>query len=327
MTGRRLHLSLAAVAAILFFVSLLVGPAALPPAAFFAALFGSGDATAILIAQEIRLPRALLAAVIGAGLGLSGAALQGLLRNPLAEPGLLGVSAAASLGAVITLYFGLSAIWPLATPLAGGLGALIAGALLLRAGAGSNTVILAGVGISALAGAGVALALNLAPNGYAALEIAFWLLGSLADRSMTHVMLAVPFIVLGIALLLACGRGLDALTLGEDTAASLGIDLRRLYVLAVGGTALAVGGGVAVAGSIGFVGLVVPHLLRRAVGHEPGRLLLPSALGGATLLLAADIAVRLAPTQQELRLGVLTALVGAPFFLALLARLRREERP
>lgn len=327
MNGRRLSLSLGAAAALLFAISILVGPASIAPPRLFAGLFGAGDATAVLVAQEIRLPRALLGAIIGAGLGLSGAVLQGLLRNPLAEPGLLGVSSAASLGAVITLYFGFSAMWPLATPVAGGAGALIAAALLLRAGAGNSMVILAGVGISALASAGVALALNLAPNGYAALEIAFWLLGSLADRSMIHVALAAPFIMAGMALLLTCGRGLDALTLGEDSAASLGIDLQRLYLLAIGGTALAVGGGVAVAGSIGFVGLVVPHLLRRTVGHEPGRLLLPSALGGAALLLAADIVVRLVPAQQELRLGVLTALVGAPFFLALLTRLRREERP
>jgi iron complex transport system permease protein len=253
--------------------------------------------------------------------------LQGLLRNPLAEPGLVGASGMASLGAVIVLYFGLAVAVPLAVPLAGIAGALLAVALLyLLAGREANTatIILAGVAVNALAGAGVALALNLAPSAYAAVEIAFWLLGSLADRSLDHLAFAAPFILVGAALLLSSGRALDALALGEESAISLGVALGRLRLTAILGAGLAVGAGVAIAGSIGFVGLVVPHLLRPLFGHEPGRLLLPSALGGAALLLAADIGVRLIPSSQELKLGVLTALIGAPFFLALLWRLRRE---
>ena len=290
-------------------------------------LFGGGDSAAALIARELRLPRALLGLVIGGALGLSGAALQGLLRNPLAEPGLVGASGMASLGAVVVLYFGLASAFPFAVPVAGVAGALLAvGMLYALAGREANTatIILAGVALNALAGAGVALALNLSPSAYAAVEIAFWLLGSLADRSVQHLALAMPFIAVGVALLLSVGRSLDALALGEETAASLGIDLKALRLRAILGTGLAVGAGVAVAGSIGFIGLVVPHLLRPVFGHEPSRLMWPSALGGACLLLAADLGVRLIPSPQELKLGVLTALVGAPFFLGLMWRMRRE---
>ncbi len=199
---------------------------------------------------------------------------------------------------------------------------------LIYALAGRNssvlTLILAGVAVNSFAGALTALALNLAPSPYAVLEIVFWLLGSLADRSMDHVALAAPLMAAGWALLLVGGRGLDALTLGEDTAESLGVDLGRLRVLVVLGTALAVGAAVSVSGVIGFVGLVVPHLLRPLVGHRPSRLLAASALGGAALVLAADVAVRILFPVPELKLGVLTALIGAPFFFALVLRSRRS---
>lgn len=317
--------ALAALTALLFAASLLTGPADISPAdSLHALLTGRGAATA-LVMREIRLPRALLALLIGAGLGLSGAALQGYLRNPLAEPALLGVSGAAALGAVIALYTGFASALPLALPLAGLAGAFAA-ALLVQALAGRGgstvTLILAGVAVSSLAGALTSLVLNLSPNPFAASEIVFWLLGSLADRSMPHVWLAGPFIVAGISLLLTLGRALDALTLGEDTAASMGVTLARVRLLAVGGTALAVGAGVAVAGAIGFIGLIVPHLLRPLAGGLPSRLLPASALGGAALLLAADLAVRLIAPDRDLKLGVLTALVGAPFFLALVWRHR-----
>jgi len=279
-----------------------------------------------IVMREIRLPRALLALLIGAGLGLSGAALQGYLRNPLAEPGLLGVSGSAAFGAVLALYTGLSAAFPLALPLMALAGAFLA-VLLVQAlagsGGGSITLILAGIAMSSLAGALTSLALNLSPNPFAASEIVFWLLGSLADRSMPQVWLAAPFIVTGMALLFTLGRALDALTLGEDAAASMGVTLARTRMLAVVGTALAVGAGVAVAGAIGFVGLVVPHVLRPLVGGMPSRLLPASALGGAALLLAADLAVRVIAPDRDLKLGVLTALVGAPFFLWLVWRHRR----
>jgi len=311
----------------LFVAALLIGPAGFGVGESLAALFaGRGEAT-VLVMREIRLPRALLGLLIGAGLGLSGAALQGYLRNPLAEPGIIGISGSAALGAAIAFYSGASAAFPLALPLMA-LGFAFGATLLLQvlAGAGSSaiTLILAGVAISSLAGALTSLVLNLSPNPFAASEIVYWLLGSLSDRSMPHVWLAGPFIVAGLAVLVTVGRGLDALTLGEDAAAAMGIGLAGVRLRVVVGTALAVGAGVAVAGAIAFVGLVVPHLLRPLTGAMPSRLLPASALGGAALLLAADIAVRLIAPERDLKLGVLTALVGAPFFLWLVVRRGRS---
>lgn len=280
-----------------------------------------------IVFEEIRLPRTLLAVLIGASLGLSGAALQGMVRNPLAEPGVIGVSSSAALGAVIVFYFGLAAIFPMALPLGGIAGALLAVVFLyLLTGKNSSmlTLILAGVAVSSLAAALTALALNLSPNPYASLEIFFWLMGSLADRSFTHVWLILPPTLLGWWLMLRGRRDLDVLSLGEDSAQSLGVNLQKLNQKIILGVALAVGSAVSVSGGIGFVGLVVPHLLRPYVGYQPGRLLISSALGGAILLLAADIVVRLLPTQQELKIGVLTALLGAPFFLHLILKSRRE---
>ncbi|MEM7547512.1 MAG: iron ABC transporter permease [Pseudomonadota bacterium] len=311
----------------LFAASLLVGPAAIGFWESTAALFaGEGEAT-VLVMREIRLPRAILGAMIGASLGLSGAALQGYLRNPLAEPGLIGVSGSAALGAVVAIYTGLSATFPLALPLMALAGAVVSVMVLLAlsgAQGGSLTLILAGVAISALAGALTSLALNLSSNPFAALEIVFWLLGALTDRSMLHVQLAAPFMILGWALLAGLGRGLDALTLGEEAAASLGVRLDRVRLMAVLGVAASVGAATAVAGAIGFVGLVVPHLLRPLVGARPSRLLLASALGGAAMLLAADVAVRVLSDGTELKLGVVTALVGAPFFLWLILKSRNR---
>jgi iron complex transport system permease protein len=313
--------------AVLFALSLTVGPAAIAFGDSIKALFsGKGDAIA-LIMREIRLPRALLGLMIGATLGLSGAALQGYLRNPLAEPSLIGVSASASLGAVLAIYSGLTVVFPLALPLSALLAAMVAVVVVQAlAGRRSNTltIILAGVAVSSLAGAMTSLALNLSPNPFAALEIMFWMLGSLTDRSMTHVWLAAPFMLAGWMLLLMLGRALDALTLGADTATSMGIDMRRVQQLAVLGTASSVGAATAVAGAIGFVGLVVPHLLRPLVGARPSRLLPASALGGAAVVLAADILVRLVAPGRDLKLGVLTAIVGAPFFLWLVYRERRR---
>lgn len=318
---------LTALTAILFVLSLTVGPAAVAFADSIAALFSDRSDAIALIMQEVRLPRAILGLMIGATLGLSGAVLQGYLRNPLAEPGLIGVSASASLGAVIAIYTGLSAAFPLALPLSALAAALLA-VLVVQALAGLHgsvlTIILAGVAVSSFAGAMTSLALNLSPNPFAALEIMFWMLGSLTDRSMTHVWLAAPFMLAGWAMLGVLGRPLDALTLGGDTAASMGIDMRRVQLLAVTGTAAAVGGATAVAGAIGFVGLVVPHLLRPLVGGRPSRLLPASALGGACVVLAADILVRLVAPGRDLKLGVLTAIVGAPFFLWLVYRERRR---
>ena len=317
-----ISLLLAVAVALAFAASLAIGPARVP----VGALLGGPDELATIVMREIRLPRALLALLIGGSLGLSGAALQGFLRNPLAEPGVIGVSGMAALGAVIALYGGLSASFPYALPLLAIGGALVAVALLqvLAGGASTTTLILAGVAIASLSGALTSLALNLSDNPFAVTEIVFWLLGSLADRSMVHVGLAAPFILAGSALLLASARQLDALALGEEAAIGMGVNLSRLRWLVVLGTALVVGAGVAVSGVVGFVGLVVPHVLRPLVGHRPAALLPVSALGGALLLLLADIAVRLVTPGTELRLGVLTALIGAPFFFWLVVAQRRR---
>lgn len=306
-------------------LSLMAGRASLSPAEAIAAFTAPPGDLARLVVFELRLPRTVLAVLVGAALGLSGAALQGLTRNPLAEPGLLGVSGGAALGAVISIYFGLSAGFPLATPLLGVAGAMAAASLTLALGRGGGTLtlILAGAAVSSLAGAGVALALNLAPSLYAVYEITLWLLGSLTDRSWAHVALAAPFILAGSACLFALGRSIDALALGEAQAASLGVDLERSRLLALVGTALAVGAATAVAGSVGFVGLVAPHIVRPFVGAEPRRVLFPSALLGAALLLLADVAVRTLQLTAELRLGVLTSLIGAPLFIWLVLRLKR----
>lgn len=289
-------------------------------------LFSGDQATLSLARQiiiEIRLPRAALAVLVGASLGLSGAVLQALLRNPLADPGVLGISATASLGAVITFYFGLEAV--VAGGIAGSLAAVLLLLLLAGRHAGTLTLLLAGVALSSFAVALTSLALNLAPSPLSAYEILFWLLGSVADRSWVQVTLVLPFILAGWLVLASTAKGLDALTLGEDVAFSLGVNLRRLRWSAVLGTALCVGGSVAVVGAIGFVGLVVPHLLRPLVGHGAVRLLPASALGGAILLLAADIAVKLLSFGGELKLGVTTALVGAPFFLLQILKMRERQ--
>ncbi|MDX3806971.1 FecCD family ABC transporter permease [Bosea thiooxidans] len=314
---------------VIFAFSVAVGYAPLDLRAALGDLLAGRQSLPALVLWELRLPRAMLGALVGFSLGMSGAALQGLLRNPLAEPGVIGISSAAAFGAVLAFYSGLSASLALALPLGGIIGAILATLLLfvlLGRGAGTTTLILAGVALNSFAGAATSLALNLAPNPYAALEIVFWLMGSLADRSLDHVLLAFPLMLLGWGLLLSTAPALDALTLGEDTAASLGVDLSWLRARLIGGTALAVGSAVAVAGAIGFVGLVVPHLLRPLVANRPGRLLLVSGFGGAILVLLADIALRLAPIRPELKLGVVTALIGAPFLFSLVDRMRREAR-
>lgn len=313
----------------LFYAALSVGAATLSPAQVWHGLWQDDGSMESLIVREIRLPRAVLAVLVGGTLALSGAALQGYLRNPLAEPGLLGVTNGAALGAVIALYGGLATASSIGLPVAAMVGAVAAVALtyMLAGRSGSTLVlILAGIAVSSLFGAGVAVALNLAPNPFAAMEVIFWLMGSLANRTLAQCALILPFVALGWLCLLACARGLTALTLGEKTAATLGVHLTRLRWQLALGVALAVGAVVSVSGSIGFVGLVVPHLLRPWVGHRPGHLLPASLLGGASLLLLADMAVRVIPTSgMELRLGVVTALLGAPFFLALLYSERRRR--
>lgn len=318
---------LAALTLILFIASIYVGRGGELLAQKFALIAETDPEIARLVLMEVRLPRALLGLLVGATLGLSGAALQGLLRNPLAEPGLVGASSGAALGAVLVFYSGLAAGTAMFVPVGGVLGAIAAlGLLYLLAGRNPAivTIILAGVAISAFSGALTSLALNLSPSPYAALEIVFWMLGSLTDRSMAQVWFVLPFMTVGWLLVASTWRALDALALGEDTAATLGFSMRSVMLRAVLGTGLAVGAAVSVTGVIGFVGLVVPHLMRPLVGQRPASLLLPSALGGAALVLAADLMVRLPVDGPELKLGVVTALLGAPFFLWLILRTRSE---
>ena len=307
--------------------SLLAGTVWLRPGDVAAAAISGSATLPGLILVDIRLPRVLLCVLVGGILGLSGAVLQGLLRNPLAEPGLLGVSSGASLGAVIAIYYGFAGASALATPLFALLGGLLTAslALALARGGGTLALILAGAAVSSLAGAGISLALNLAPNPYAAYEIMTWLMGSLADRSWDQVRLAAPFILAGAVALMFTTRPLDALALGEAQAESLGIDVARTRLLALFGTALGVGAATAVAGAIGFVGLIAPHIVRPLVGHRPGRTLLPATLAGALIVVVADTVVRSVRFEgPELRLGVLTSIVGAPFFLWLVLDLRRR---
>ena len=311
--------------AAMFLISLLAGRVWLPIAEVWDGLWSKDANLAATIVTQLRLPRAILALEVGGALGMSGAVLQGVTRNPLAEPGLLGVSAGAALGAVIAVYFGFATHFMTAAPLLGLLGALLASVLTFALGRGGGTItlVLAGAAVSALAAAGIALALNLAPNPYAAYEIMTWLMGSLSDRSWVHVILVTPFILLGCTMLLFTARGVDALALGEAQAQSLGINLGRLYFLAVFGTALAIGAATAVTGVVGFIGLVAPHVVRPLLGHQPSRILFPAALSGALLLLFADVATRLIHVGTELRLGVLTSLIGTPFFFWLVVRLRK----
>jgi iron complex transport system permease protein len=308
--------------------SLFVGRVALPAASVVDGLQGT-DPVARLIVYELRLPRALLALLVGGALGLSGAAMQGLLRNPLASPDVVGVTAGAALGAAWAIYFGLSTSFALATPMLGLVGALVTGSVTfaLAASGGTLSLILAGAAISSLAAALLALALNFAPSPYAAYELTTWLLGSLTDRGWDHLALSAPFVLGGAALLALTGRGLDALALGETQAARLGVNLPRLRLMVLLGVGLSVGAATSVTGGIGFIGLVAPHLVRPFAGHAPSRTLLPSALVGAALLLLADMAARVIPTGLEVRVGVLTSLIGAPFFLWLVLRMRRATTP
>ncbi|WP_097064238.1 FecCD family ABC transporter permease [Sphingomonas guangdongensis] len=298
---------------LLFAASLTIGKASVPLDAWW-----SADPRFAIIA-ELRLPRAALATLLGASLGLSGAVLQGWLRNPLADPGVLGVSSAAALGAVAAIVLGQAGGWGIfAAAMACAAGGLALLAALTWRAETPAAFVLAGTVLASLAAALTAFLISLAPDPYAVAAAIDWLMGALTDRGVEDLMQAAPFMVAGCALLLLTGRSLDALTLGTDAARSLGISLSRLQLLVIAGAGLCVGAGVAVTGVVGFVGLVVPHLLRPVIGARPSALLVPSALGGAALVLAADALCRLAPGAGEVRLGVAMALIGAPFFLALL---------
>jgi iron complex transport system permease protein len=315
----RLNVLLLAGLSILLPLSLVAGRVWIDPLA--------GDtADAALILWQLRLPRAVLALVVGAGLGAAGAAMQGYLRNPLADPGLFGIAPGAALGAVLSFWTGYAASG-VALPLfalAGAGGAMALLGLIAGRTGGIALFTLAGLMIASLAGALMSLAISLSPTPFAMSEIVTWLMGAVADRSWREVWIAAPLTLAGITVLALAGRSLDALTLGEAAARSLGVEPGRLLLLMVVGIGLTVGASVAVAGIIGFVGLIVPHLVRPLTDRRPSSLLLPSALAGALLLLAADVLCRLLPLAGgELRLGIALSLIGAPFFMVLLLRMRR----
>lgn len=287
---------------------------------------GHSSLDAIVIG-DIRLPRTLLAMLVGFSLALAGAALQGLLQNSLADPGLVGASQGAALGAAAVFYYGwLGMLGAFAITLAGLLGALVAllAMLVLAGSAHAYRVVLAGLAISTIAGALLATALNFAPNPYAMQELVFWLMGSVANKGLDQVAIILPLVILGSVLLLRLGRPLYALSLGPIAAQSLGVNVTSITRQIILGTAILVGATVSVAGAIGFVGLIVPHLLRPLVGNRPDRLLIPAALLGASLVLGADMLVRLLPLGRELKLGVLTSILGAPLLIALIYREQRK---
>ena len=323
MTGRALLWGLGAASAAAVVAACLIGSTPIGLGRVVAALAGAGSPGDQIVVWEIRLPRALAAFVVGAALGASGAAMQGLLRNPLAEPGVLGVSATASLGATFVIYYGLVDVGAFAMPLAAIAGALAATAVLtiaaLRVGS-MVTLILVGIGLSSFAGAMMSLLMNFAPNPFSLADMLSWTLGTVANRSFADLLLAAPFGIAGLGLLALSRRSLSALTLGEEAAAGVGVDLPRARRLVVVGAGLATGAAVSVAGAIGFVGIVAPHLVRPLVDHDPARTLAPSALLAGLILVLADIGVRIAPTSAELRLGVVAALIGAPFFVWIAAR-------
>jgi len=324
-------LSLLALVVVLALVSLSIGEQWTPLLDTLTLPFTNPDSISAVITREIRLPRTLIAIIAGISLGLAGAAMQGLLQNPLASPGLVGSASGAALGAVTALYFFANTWHPQSVPFAGMAGALLATCLVyLLAGRGStvSTLILAGVAINALAAACLSLLLNLAPSPFAVSELVLWTLGDISNRSLQDVWTMLPCSLLGWALLSGIGRPLDALTLGERTARSMGVDMQPLSWRVFVGVSLCVGAAVATTGMIGFIGLVVPHLLRPLAGHQPSQLLPLSALGGAAMLLSADIGVRLIALYTDipvpLKVGVITALVGAPFFLLLILRSRHN---
>ena len=329
MSRLTLNVCLAVGLLLIGLLSALLGSSQLSLSQTVAALFGAGSETARIIVWEIRLPRALAAMGVGAALGASGALMQGLLRNPLAEPGVLGVSASASLGAIIALYFGLGFLGAFTVPVLAVTGALAATAVLsVLAAARISAVqlILVGVGLSSFAGALGALAINLAPNRFALSDMVTWMLGSVTNRSLDDLIFVAPFWIAGLALAILTAPGLRALALGEDTAQTLGVDLARIRTGAISAAALLTGGAVALSGVIGFVGIVAPHLVRPFVRHDPADLIWPSALLGGALIALADLVLRLVPLDQELRLGVMVSMIGAPVFILIAARSRGMGR-
>lgn len=300
------------------FCSVLIGSTAIAPWDILLAMIGVGDESYRIIVWEIRLPRSLAALLVGAALGASGAALQGLLRNPLAEPGVLGVSATASLGATLALFFGWLSVSGWVLPIASVSGALIATFVLtwLARKIGSMiTLILIGVGLSSFAGAVMALLMNLSPNPFTLADMVNWMLGTVSNRSLADLAFAAPFLVVGFILLQQSRRELTVLTLGEEAAAASGLDLKRLRLSVIAGAGLATGAAVSLAGAIGFVGIIAPHIVRPWVAQRAGDVLWPAAWLAGLMLLLADTIIRIMPGNTELKLGVVAALIGAPVFV------------
>ncbi len=325
MSDRRLIFVLSVASVCALVAACIFGSTALSLERVFTALLGQAGPGDTVVIWEIRLPRALAAFVVGLALGISGAALQGLLRNPLAEPGVLGVTATSSLFATFALYYGLTAASPFLLPIFAIVGALAATTLLATAALRIEsvvTLILLGVGLSSFSAAAMSLLLNMAPNPFSLTDMINWLLGSVANRSLDDLQMTAPFIAIGMLILLSHGRGLSALTLGEEAASGIGLNLRQQRIAIVLGAGLATGGSVALAGAIGFVGIVAPHMVRPWVDHDPARSLIPSALLAGIILVVADIGIRLLPTTNELKLGVVAALIGAPAFVWIATRYR-----
>ena len=278
---------------------------------------------------SIRLPRIVLAALVGGGLALAGAVLQGIFRNPLADPSLVGVSSGAALAAVAAIVFGVAPLGLAGLPVAAFLGGMIAMFAVYRfARQGGRTevvtLILAGVAISAICGAGTGMLIFMADDRQLR-TIVFWSLGSMGGATWRSVLAVLPFIGVGLLLLPRWGRALNLLALGEREARHLGVETERTRFFLIVLAALVTGAAVAVAGIVSFVGLVVPHIIRLIAGPDHRTLLPASALGGAALLLLADLAARTVAVPRELPLGVVTALAGGPFFLWILHRTRREQ--
>jgi len=325
MTSRQLNLFLLTGCIVAILAACTLGSTSMDFSRVLAAFIGQSSPADSVVIWQIRFPRALSAFIVGAALGASGAALQGLLRNPLAEPGVLGVTATASLSATFALYYGFVASSPFLLPIYSIAGALIATGLLAAAAIRVSsvvTLILIGVGLSSFSAALMSLLLNLAPNPFSLSDMINWLLGSVANRSLNDILIVMPFMITGFIILFITRRGLSALTLGEEAASGIGLNLRHQRIAVVLGAGLTTGASVALAGAIGFIGIVAPHLVRPFVHYDPARSLIPSALLGGLILIIADIGVRLLPTMSELKLGVIASIIGAPAFIWIAAKRR-----
>lgn len=328
MNEQRLISYLLLASFVVLIAALTIGPWPMLPGDAFSALLGGGAPNDRVVIWEIRLPRAIAAFLVGAALGISGAALQGLLRNPLAEPGVLGVSATSSLAAVGILYFGIAREVPVLMPLAAIGGAVLATLFIGAVAIGTSSsvsLILVGAALSSFAGALMSLLMSTAQDLYSLSDMVDWMMGSVSNRSFDDLLLSGPFVAAGAVLLLTQARGLSVLSLGEEAAHGAGLDLKRTRLLVTLGAGLAVGGAVSIAGIIGFVGIVAPHIVRPWVGHDPARTLIPSALLAGLMLTVSDIVIRILPTSMELKLGVIAAIFGAPIFAWIAARRRPSD--